>query len=63
MVVIYCALNKTTVKNHYMLPCIDDLFYQLAGASLFSSLDLAQSISPCSYTKGRCTYNIVQNTI
>jgi hypothetical protein len=63
MVVNYRALNKKAVKNHYMLPCIDDLFDQLAGASLFLFLYLAQSISPYSYAKGRCTYNIIQNTI
>ena len=42
MVVDYRALNKQTVKNRYPLPRIDDLFDQLAGSTVFSSLDLAQ---------------------
>ena len=43
MVVDYHALNKLTVKNRYPLACIDDLFDQLAGSIVFSSLDLVQS--------------------
>ena len=42
MVVDYRTLNKQTVKNRYPLPRIDDLFDQLAGSTIFSSLDLAQ---------------------
>ncbi|KAL4326034.1 hypothetical protein GQ457_11G028600 [Hibiscus cannabinus] len=33
-------LNKMTVKNKYPLPCIDDLFDQLRGATVFSKIDL-----------------------
>jgi len=36
----YRELNKVTNKNKYPLPRIDDLFDQLQGACLFSSLDL-----------------------
>ena len=36
----YRELNKLTVKNHYLLPRIDDLFDQLQGASWFSKIDL-----------------------
>ena len=36
----YRQLNKTTVKNRYPLPRIDDLFDQLKGASVFSKIDL-----------------------
>jgi len=36
----YRALNKMT-KKRYPLPRIDDLFDQLAGAKIFSQLDLA----------------------
>lgn len=36
----YRELNKITVKNHYMLPCIYDLFDQLQGALFFSKVDL-----------------------
>jgi hypothetical protein len=42
MCVDYRALNKITVKNRYSLPRIDDLFDKLRGATVFSSLDLAQ---------------------
>ncbi|TYK27790.1 hypothetical protein E5676_scaffold749G00100 [Cucumis melo var. makuwa] len=33
-------LNKVTIRNKYPLPCIDDLFDQLRGVSLFSKIDL-----------------------
>ena len=36
----YCQLNKMTIKNQYPLPCIDDLFDQLCGATVFSKIDL-----------------------
>jgi hypothetical protein len=36
----YRKLNKTTIKNKYPLPRIDDLFDQLGGASIFSNIDL-----------------------
>ena len=36
----YRQLNKVTIKNKYPLPRIDDLFYQLKGASVFSKIDL-----------------------
>jgi len=36
----YRELNRVTVKNKYPLPCIDDLFNQLAGAAVFSRIDL-----------------------
>ncbi|MGL5500526.1 MAG: reverse transcriptase/ribonuclease H family protein, partial [Plesiomonas shigelloides] len=42
MCVDYRALNKDTVKNRYPLPRIDDLLDQFAGATISSSLDLAQ---------------------
>ncbi|GJU15129.1 putative reverse transcriptase domain-containing protein [Tanacetum coccineum] len=37
-------LNKLTVKNHYPLPRIDDLFYQLQGSSVYSKIDLSAPI-------------------
>ncbi|GJR22714.1 putative reverse transcriptase domain-containing protein [Tanacetum coccineum] len=36
----YRELNKLTIKNHYPLPRIDDLFDQLQGACYFSQIDL-----------------------
>jgi hypothetical protein len=36
----YRPLNAVTVKNKYLLPCIDILFYQLTGARVFSKVDL-----------------------
>nr|GEU66992.1 putative reverse transcriptase domain-containing protein [Tanacetum cinerariifolium] len=40
MCIDYRELNKLTVKNHYPLPRIDDLFYQLQGSSVYSKIDL-----------------------
>ncbi|KAM0035347.1 putative nucleotidyltransferase, Ribonuclease H [Helianthus debilis subsp. tardiflorus] len=40
MCIDYRELNKLTVKNHYPLPRIDDLFDQLQGATCFSKIDL-----------------------
>ena len=36
----YRELNKVTIRNQYPLPHIDDLFYQLQGARVFSKIDL-----------------------
>jgi hypothetical protein len=36
----YQPLNVVTIKNKYPLPCIDILFDQLAGAQVFSKIDL-----------------------
>nr|GEW56537.1 putative reverse transcriptase domain-containing protein [Tanacetum cinerariifolium] len=40
MCVDYRELNKLTVKNHYPLPRIDDLFDQLQGSSVYSKINL-----------------------
>ncbi|GKA14291.1 putative reverse transcriptase domain-containing protein, partial [Tanacetum coccineum] len=40
MCINYRELNKLTVKNHYPLSRIDDLFYQLQGSSIYSKIDL-----------------------
>jgi hypothetical protein len=36
----YQPLNAVTIKNKYPLPCIDILFDQIAGAQVFSKIDL-----------------------
>jgi hypothetical protein len=36
----YRHLKKMTIKNKYPLPYINDLFYQLIGAIVFSKIDL-----------------------
>jgi hypothetical protein len=38
--VVYQPLNVITIKNMYLLPHIDILFDQLAGARVFSKVDL-----------------------
>ena len=43
MCVDYRAVNKLTVKNSYPLPRIDDMLDRLAGAKIFSALDLQQA--------------------
>nr|GEY62819.1 hypothetical protein [Tanacetum cinerariifolium] len=40
MCIDYRELNKLTIKNHYSLPRIDDLFDQLQGLSVYSKIDL-----------------------
>jgi hypothetical protein len=52
----YRPLNAVTVKNKYPLPRIDVLFDQLAGASVFSKIDLCSGyhqikIRPCDIPK------------
>jgi hypothetical protein len=40
MCIDYRDLNRTTVKNRYPMPQIDDLFDQMKGAAVFSKIDL-----------------------
>ncbi|GJT15935.1 putative reverse transcriptase domain-containing protein [Tanacetum coccineum] len=40
MCIDYQELNKLTIKNHYPLPKINDLFDQLQGLSVYSKIDL-----------------------
>ncbi|GJZ46173.1 putative reverse transcriptase domain-containing protein [Tanacetum coccineum] len=36
----YRELNKLTIKNHYLLPRINNLFDQLQGSSMYSKIDM-----------------------
>jgi hypothetical protein len=40
MCIDFRQLNKATIKNKYLLPIIDDLFYQLRGENIFSKIHL-----------------------
>ncbi|GKF66130.1 hypothetical protein Tco_0192647 [Tanacetum coccineum] len=40
MCIDYRELNKLSLKNHYPLPRIDDLFDQLQGSSVYSKIDM-----------------------
>ena len=40
MCIDYQKINKITLKNKYPLSRIEDLFYQLKGAGVFSKIDL-----------------------
>nr|GEW03063.1 putative reverse transcriptase domain-containing protein [Tanacetum cinerariifolium] len=44
MCIDYWELNKITVKNHYPLLRIDDLFNQLQGSSVYLKIDLRSAL-------------------
>ncbi|GKE78075.1 putative reverse transcriptase domain-containing protein [Tanacetum coccineum] len=50
MCIDYHELNKLTVKNHYPLLRIDDLFDQLQGSSVYSKIDLRSGYHQLSLT-------------
>ena len=47
LVVDYRPINEKTIKNKYPIPRIDDLFDQLAGAAIFSKLDVKIGRASC----------------
>ena len=36
----YCALNKRTIKNQFLIPQIEDIFDGLQGSPYYNSIDL-----------------------
>ena len=38
MCIDYCVVNSLTIKNKYLLPCIDESFDQIHGAYHFSKI-------------------------
>ena len=59
MCVDYRSLNKNTVKNRYPLPRIDDMFDQLQGAKVFSSIDLQSAYYQCAmFWSHQCTWHL-----
>ena len=54
MCVDYCGLIAVMIKNKYPLPCIDELFDQLQGASFFTKINLRQGV--IKFVSGRTVY-------
>nr|GEV86569.1 putative reverse transcriptase domain-containing protein [Tanacetum cinerariifolium] len=52
MCIDYQELNKLTVKNHYLLLRIDDLFDQLQGSNVYSKIDLRSGYRQLRVRKG-----------
>ncbi|GJV14048.1 putative reverse transcriptase domain-containing protein [Tanacetum coccineum] len=57
MCIDYRELNKLTVKNHYPLPRIDDLFDQLQGFNIYSKIDF-----PLRYHQLRVREKVIPKT-
>ncbi|GJY94982.1 putative reverse transcriptase domain-containing protein [Tanacetum coccineum] len=55
-------LNKLTVKNHYPLPRIDDLFDQLQESSVYSKIDL-RSVMPFGLTNAPAVFMDLMNRL
>nr|GEZ66295.1 putative reverse transcriptase domain-containing protein [Tanacetum cinerariifolium] len=52
----YRGLNKLTVRNHYPLPRIDDLFDQLQGSNIYSKIDLRSGLGE-TFSLAEFSYN------
>nr|GFA39399.1 putative reverse transcriptase domain-containing protein [Tanacetum cinerariifolium] len=68
MCIDYRELNKLTVKNHYPLPRIDDLFDQLQGSSIYSKIDLRSGyhqlrVMPFGLTKAPAVFMDLMNRV
>ncbi|GKC52105.1 putative reverse transcriptase domain-containing protein [Tanacetum coccineum] len=62
MCIDYQELNKLTMKNRYLLPRIDDLFYQLQGSSVYSKIDL-RSVIPFGLTNAPAVFKDLMNRV
>ena len=43
----YCALNKLTIRDSYLLPRHEDLLDQMGSAKFFTSIDLCSGYWQC----------------
>ncbi|GKB77435.1 hypothetical protein Tco_0944330 [Tanacetum coccineum] len=62
MCIDYQELNKLTMKNHYPLPRIDDLFDQLQGSSFYSKIDL-RPVMPFGLTNAPAVFMDLMNRV
>ncbi|GJU44221.1 putative reverse transcriptase domain-containing protein [Tanacetum coccineum] len=62
MCIDYRELNKLTVKNHYPLPRIDDLFDQLQGSSVYSKID-QRPVMPFGLTNAPAVFMDLMNRV
>ncbi|GKB13611.1 putative reverse transcriptase domain-containing protein [Tanacetum coccineum] len=62
MCIDYRELNKLTVKNHYPLPRIDDLFDKLQGLSVYSKID-PMSVMPFGLTNAPAVFMDLMNQV
>ena len=51
----YRALNKSTIKNHFLVPHIEDIFDNLQGSTYFSRLGLKNGYHQIRIVPPRCS--------